>query len=271
MFEKKSFVYDTLNRVTEGMKFATVKYSSEEIPNNNEWAFNSKKEIHVKNSSESLTGMLRNRIYGLVAGDVVEVECEFFPISGDLPKIAIDSSVKLGLANTEGYSYPYNEWKKMNLKFVIPKNAEHYSINVGTFTLDIANFKMRNVRIKVLTKTSVFEDKIDIKKLSLSSDFLAHNSKVFPSEIIKDGNLITLTLNVKKKDGTPFIAQTVYEIATIPHGYKPISGMVFTIADSSDNNNNASGRGWIYEGGTVIVKPYTDMDIISASVTYYSV
>ena len=268
MFSEKLYLYDTLDKATNGMSSSGLSYSPAETPSDNQWTFNSNKEIHIKDSSTSLTGVLSERVYGLVVGDIIEIDCEVFSISGVLPKIAIDSNVKVGILNTDGYSYPQNVWKRMSVKYVVQENAEYHSIKIGTFTLDVSDFKIRNVRIKVLSQTSVFSELSTIN-FPLASGLEPFNSTNFPCIITRSGNLVTLTVYFKKTDGSPITANSTVIVGTIPTQYRPKSGFAFPIVGTPDDENGG-GRGWVYESGVLDVRPYVEMRDIAISITYIS-
>lgn len=112
-----------------------------------QWGWDSNGEfVHIKDNA-TVPGYAGFTIpSNLYVGDVIEVEVEFFSISGVLPKISID---RIGAGTIDHLQLSQaGKWETMKCNFLVRTNGK-YNLIIGTWASDVAEFRMRNVRVRV--------------------------------------------------------------------------------------------------------------------------
>lgn len=107
------------------------------------------------NDSDTIFGGFEIPLGFLNIGDIVEIECEFWNISGVKAKIIIDYKTDDTFATTNGSSSLYQSvsgntdgFKKSKVTYTAEKDSWAQAA-LGTFSSDIGDYYIRNVRIKV--------------------------------------------------------------------------------------------------------------------------
>ncbi len=250
--------------------FAGLGFTTNETPADNEWCFNSKKEVHVKDASASVFGALSRSFNWLQIGDIIEIKCEVYSVSGVLPKIAIDGVGGIsnpGLVNTAGYTYTSGTWVPITLKYIIQKLSNSYHVLLGTFTADTGEYKIRNLSIKISTNTNI---NFDLTSLFPYGTGYSDVSATYKSSFRKDVNgNVTLILNCKKVDGTNFVAGVNSTLGTLPLGYRPTQAIRFSIiGDTVSAPLGGWGVGWITPSGILNIRPGTELKDVGFLINY---
>ena len=166
------------------------------IPDNDTWLMNDNGEIYVIAGQGKFSSFSKS-FSGLKIGDIIEVSCELFCFSGDLPKIAISNKENLGLYTTDGYIYPKKQWVPINIKYIVQSKENGFKVVVGGWTNDVSDFKIRNLSIGISSKQSI--SKIEERLLCIvkkdgafSSDLNYSNEEAVFS--IANENTLTVTL-----------------------------------------------------------------------------
>lgn len=124
------------------------------IPDKNSWLINDNGEIYVIAEKGEFSSFIKS-FTGLKVGDVIEVSCEVFCFSGDLPKLAINNNKNVGLYSTDEYVYPKNQWVPISMKYIVQSKEDGFKVIVGGWTNDVSDFKIRNLSIEITSRQSV--------------------------------------------------------------------------------------------------------------------
>lgn len=129
---------------------ASVTYNSD-FPttplNSGQWGWDSVGGHAEFNDSSSVSGHVGLKIdHQLNIGDIIEVEAEFYCMTGAKPGIYVDKVVDG--STTSLASTLIGVWETVKMKYLV-KEVGKYNVTVGTTTSQVATFRLRNVRIRV--------------------------------------------------------------------------------------------------------------------------
>jgi len=121
----------------------------------NQWTYDDTTMSAQINVDNTMQGYVLENLGFLRVGDIINVSMEVYNISGTMAKIAVDNSStnNLNEYTNAGHvsSQKTNEWEKVTMKFVVRENKYH-RVTAGIWTSDVGEFKIRNIRIEVLSQ-----------------------------------------------------------------------------------------------------------------------
>ena len=271
IFREETHFYKTVDDIKKGMidnntSGSPLTYNSGSTPNNNEFTVNNG-VIHVKDDSSSRNGALYHTILNGALGNIIEIELEVMSISGVQPKITVDFvSTTVGTETTIQSKGESNVWSKLRLKHVIERTADKHVIAIGTYTLDIAEFKMRNISVKLKTKNN--EEIINAKLTPIRSDdtILMGNE----SHYYKKDGWVHLQIASSRKDSNNFSRYD--NITILPEEFRPEKSFYFI---GLCNNGSAGEVPFepvpilVYNTGHIQVAQDATMEYIKGHTVFY--
>ena len=139
----------------------TETTESTTLPSNT-YAWNTTyKALHVNDASTSLKGAISCYLSKGSIGDVIELEMEVMNVSGSTFKVAIDGNETGGLFILE--SVKSGEFETIGGRFVVTKDNELLSAELGVYTSDIGEYYIRNINIKVSKKDNLLSARPSIR------------------------------------------------------------------------------------------------------------
>lgn len=133
---------------------------------NNSYSYNSNyKALRINDTSTSVKGCITIPLGYLVAGDVTNIQCEVFNISGTKVKFAIDYYLSANMEHVQGnivgtsdiyQSSSSGGFNDENISITSSMNG-FAKLVIGVFTSDIGDFYIRNVKITMEKPNHNFE------------------------------------------------------------------------------------------------------------------
>ena len=175
------------------------------------------KALRVKKDNAVTISFLDQLLGALQIGDMIRIQAEYYNISGVKP---FETLIKGDLAGTYAnvdfvQSVKSGEWETLNLNWVVQEDNT-YTIRIGLYSSQPASeYKIRDVRIEVLSKASTAKQYRTVFLKKLSGTFVADTDYAYDACTITQGadNLKIVFATPLAKKGLSFASQSYYTVS----------------------------------------------------------